>query len=79
MATLQVRNMPDNLYKKLRDKANKEYRSIAQQVIYELENALEYSVENKKRRRNTLEKIRQNKPKVKYSDPVELIRADRDR
>lgn len=79
MATLQVRNMPDKLYEKLKEKASREYRSIAQQVVFELENALENPVDNKERRRQVLEKIRKNKPGVKYSDPVKLIREDRDR
>ncbi len=79
MATLQVRNMPDKLYKRLREKASKEYRSIAQQVVFELENALEKPIDNKERRRLLLEEIKRNSPKIKYSDPVKLIREDRDR
>lgn len=79
MATLQVRNMPDKLYKRLKEKAGREYRSIAQQVVFELEKALESPVDNKERRRLVLEEIRKNKKEIEYIDPVKLIREDRDR
>ena len=79
MATLQVRNMPDKLYKRLREKASKEYRSIAQQVIFELENALDNPVDNKERRKRVLKEIMKNRKDIDYIDPVKLIREDRDR
>lgn len=79
MATLQVRNMPDKLYKRLKEKAGKEYRSIAQQVVFELENALNNPVDNKERRRRVLEEIMKNRKDIDYVDPVKLIRGDRER
>jgi len=79
MATLQVRNMPEKLYKRIKEKAAKEYRSIAQQVVFELENALDDSTNNKARRRLLLDEAMKNRPKVKYDDPVKLIREDRER
>ena len=41
MATLNVKNFPDPLYDKLRDMAERERRSVAQQVIHLLEQATE--------------------------------------
>jgi len=79
MATLQVRNMPEKLYKRIKEKAGKEYRSIAQQVVFELENALDNPVDNKKRRSLLFDEIKKNKKDVEYVDPVRLIREDRER
>lgn len=41
MATLNVKNLPDPLYKKLRARARRLRRSIAQEVTLILEDALE--------------------------------------
>lgn len=43
MATLNVKNFPDPLYEKLREMAEREHRSVAQQVIHLLEQATESS------------------------------------
>jgi plasmid stability protein len=40
MATLNVKNMPDPLYRRLRARAKRERRSIAQEVIRILDDAL---------------------------------------
>ncbi|MHC4873584.1 MAG: antitoxin [Planctomycetota bacterium] len=40
MATLQVKNMDDNLYKSLKSIAESEKRSLSQEVIYILQNYL---------------------------------------
>jgi plasmid stability protein len=40
MATLNIKNLPDLLYRKLKAKAEREHRSIAQQVTHMLEEAL---------------------------------------
>ena len=34
MATLNIKNFPDPLYKRLQDRAEREHRSLAQQVIH---------------------------------------------
>ena len=34
MATLNIKNMPDRLYKKIQARASREHRSIAQEVIH---------------------------------------------
>jgi plasmid stability protein len=41
MAVLNVKGFPDGLYKKIRILSKKENRSLSQQVIYILRNALE--------------------------------------
>jgi plasmid stability protein len=41
MATLNVKNLPDSLYRKLRRRARREHRSVAQEVTKILDDALE--------------------------------------
>lgn len=41
MATLNIKNLPDPLYKKLRARAKRERRSVAQEVIHLLSRAVE--------------------------------------
>lgn len=41
MATLNVKNFPDDLYAALRDRAKRERRSVAQEVIHLLGRTLE--------------------------------------
>ena len=41
MAILNVKNLPDALYRKLRDRAHRQHRSIAQEVVHLLGQALD--------------------------------------
>jgi plasmid stability protein len=41
MATLNVKNLPDALYKKLQARAKREHRSVAQEVTHLLSQALD--------------------------------------
>ena len=41
MATLNVKNLPDSLYRKLKQRAKREHRSVAQEVTKILNDALE--------------------------------------
>ena len=41
MAILRIKNFPDPLYKRLQEQAQREHRSVAQQVIYTLDRALD--------------------------------------
>lgn len=43
MATLNIKNLPDSLYRKLQARAKRERRSVAQEVTYILSEALEAS------------------------------------
>jgi plasmid stability protein len=41
MATLNVKNLPDSLYRKLQKRAKQQHRSVAQEVTKILEDALD--------------------------------------
>jgi plasmid stability protein len=41
MATLNVKNLPEGLYRKLRDRARRQHRSISQEVVHLLSQVLE--------------------------------------
>lgn len=41
MATLNVKNLPDDLYERLKQRAKRDRRSVAQEVILLLEDALQ--------------------------------------
>ena len=43
MATLNIKNLPDGLYKKLQARAKRDRRSVAQEVAHLLSEALESS------------------------------------
>lgn len=40
MATLNIKNLSDALYQKLRERAKRQHRSVAQEVTHILENAM---------------------------------------
>ncbi len=44
MATLNIKNVPDSLYKKLQARARRQHRSVAQEVIHLLSEATERPV-----------------------------------
>lgn len=82
MPALQVRELPDQVYRKLQEEAAKEHRSLAQQAIVTLAKGLGL-VENPKKRRADLLKGLMDRPIVTQSDdlisPVDLVRQDRER
>jgi plasmid stability protein len=41
MATLNIKNVPDRLYRKIQMRANKKHRSVAQEVVHILTQATE--------------------------------------
>ena len=43
MATLNVKDFPDGLYRKLKSRAKKQHRSVAQEVTHILSQAVEHS------------------------------------
>lgn len=82
MPLLQVRNCPQDLYDNLRRTAADDRRSIAQETVTLLEEALESRVEaNKARRRAALKALIGDEERQERMtlDPVALIREDRDR
>ena len=81
MPLLQVRECPEDIYKKVALAAKRQNRTIAQQVVVLLEKGLGQEESNIERRKQLLYKIesRQISDKVKAIDAVALIREDRDR
>jgi hypothetical protein len=81
MPLLQVRDVPEHLYRLLVRQAEKERRSLAQQAIAVLAKGLQVEVDPKARRREALRKAATFNRKVgrHLPDPVRLIREDRDR
>ena len=81
MPLLQVRDFPAGLYDTLSSVAQMENRSVPQQTIVLLKNALNVGQERKARRKAVLREIDDLdiKNTEAFPDPAELIREDRDR
>jgi hypothetical protein len=81
MPLLQVRECPEDIYRKITLVAKNENRTIAQQVVVLLERSLGQNESNIERRKRLLAKIesRQIPNEVKVIDAVAMIREDRDR
>ena len=81
MPTLQVRDVPDHIYRRLADLAEKERRSLAQQTLVVLAKGLEIDIDPKARRRAALERAKRlNLGRGKsLPDFVKMIREDRER
>ena len=81
MPLLQVRECPEDIYRKISYIAKNENRTIAQQVVVLLEKGLGQSESNMERRKRLIEKLetREISSEIKKIDPVSLIREDRDK
>ena len=83
MPSLQVRELPDNIYRLLQEKAKVEHRSLAQEAIVTLAKGLNTTSSNKDRRKTLLQNIVAHpcsSGKMTYDvAPVSLIREDRER
>lgn len=81
MPSLQIRDLPDAIYRALSLKALRERRSLAQQAVIELERLAE--VESENRRLDALRDLReliQNDGERKVGRaPADVVREDRDR
>jgi len=73
MATLNIKNFPDELYERLQGRAEEEHRSLAQQVIHLLEESA-----GSPKLHSILELRGLGKELWKDIDPVEHVRAERD-
>ncbi len=73
MATLNLKNFPDALYEHLRARARRERRSIAQEVIHLLAQAVEPGGA-----RSIMELQGLGKESWQGVDPVAYVRAERD-
>jgi len=80
MPSLQIRQVPDDVYNALSLRATLAHRSLAQQTLVELTQALGGG---KQRRLQVLQKIRQRQQqrdtRTELPDLQELVRQDRDR
>jgi hypothetical protein len=81
MPLIQVRDVPDHIYRLLAEQAEQERRSLAQQVVTVLARGLQVEVDAKSRRRRILQQIQSAAlPQAsKLSDAAKLIRKDRRR
>ena len=81
MPLLQVRECPEDIYRKITLVAKNENRTISQQVVVLLEKSLGQKESNIERRKHLLAKIesRNISKAIKDIDAVALIREDRDR
>ena len=81
MPLIQIRDVPDHVYRRLVAQAEKEHRSLAQQTLAVLARGLEVEMDPKARRQAILQAVRaasHGRP-GKLSEPVKLIRQDRRR
>jgi antitoxin FitA len=80
MPTLQVRDLPEDIYIQLNYLAEKEHRSLAQETIVLLKEGISNKINNKERRKKILDKMLElNIEGKRLPDPVALIREDRER
>ncbi len=82
MASLQVRELPEIIYRKLQRLAKIENRSLAQEAVIVLAQGLNCGISPKARRRQLLQNIAGRSSVLTgtaFSDPVKLIREDRKR
>lgn len=82
MATLQVRGVPEHVYRLLQARAERRHRSVSQETIAILETELATRPEARERREAmlaTFDGIRLDRSADTVGTPAELIRADRDR
>ncbi len=81
MPSLQVRELPENIYQLLQKKAADEHRSLSQEAIIVLAKGLNTSISHKARREKLLQSIAENQTNKNITeiDPVKFIQEDRDR
>lgn len=72
MKNLQIRNVPDDVHRRLKGRAALEGRSLSEYALYELVRALERPT-----RRELLERVRQRSA-VADVDVVKILREERE-
>jgi len=81
MPTLQVWELPEDVYRRLQRLAESENRSLAEETVVLLRKALEIETSHRQRRERLLETLMHTDP-VDTRDlfsPEEIIRENRDR
>ena len=82
MPSLQVRELPEHIYRTLCHQAEISHRSIAQQAVATLAKGLNLDLAPQMRRKALLAAIREGampQTSSELPDPAQLIREDRDR
>ncbi|MBT5291024.1 MAG: Arc family DNA-binding protein [Thiotrichales bacterium] len=83
MSSLQVRELPENIYHQLKSRAEADHRSLAQEAVAILAKGLKTSSSPKQRRAALLQQIasvtKLDSKAITKLDPVVLIREDRER
>ncbi len=80
MPLVQVRDLPEHIYRRLVEEAHKERRSLAQQTVAVLARGLQVDADAKSRRRALLHALRSAaRPRRLLTDPARFIREDRRR
>ncbi|MCU0304179.1 MAG: hypothetical protein MUC56_09000 [Thermoanaerobaculales bacterium] len=81
MPSLQIRDLPEHLYRMLADKARRHRRSLAQQATVELQRMAEAAARS--RRLEAVARLRDDLlargPRETVLDPADPVREDRDR
>ena len=80
--SIQVRDLPEQIYNKIKNNAQKDHRSLSQQAIVTLKKGLGIDENHKERRRILIDQIMSRRVTfdiAKLENPVNLIREDRDR
>ena len=80
MPSLQIRDLPDAIYRVLSLKARRERRSLARQAVIELERMSEVEARNHRLEalRDLRERILREGEKAVSRSPAEIVREDRD-
>lgn len=78
MRSLQIRQLPEDVYEALAERARREGRSVAQQAVAELRRMAELAAADRRPRildalDHSVDDLRQELP-----DPVRLVRENRD-
>ncbi|AIN93530.1 hypothetical protein H0R90_09255 [Treponema putidum] len=80
MPTLQVHDLPDEIYSQIYLLAQKEHRTIGQQTILMLQDSIDKRIGNKSKRQLVLKKMEDlNIETDQLPNPVALLREDRER
>jgi hypothetical protein len=79
MPLVQIRDLPEHLYRLLAEQAARERRSLAPQAVAALARGLAVSVDNKARRGALLDRMRTAPRLPGLTSPARLIREDRRR
>lgn len=81
MPALQIRDLPDDLYERLKRLSEREHRSLSGQATVLLKEALSEGTENRDRRDDVLETIDRERDEWSETlpEPADLVAEDRQR